>query len=93
MRSSSTSSTMMGMMSGGGMELDLQEYMAIDAYEASGPSQLSFEVGEVIMILDKMEDGTCINIPVQMCTDFRCYTLIHLTSQVETFTFTSIIRK
>lgn len=40
-----------------GMELDTQEYVAIDMYEGLGPGQLSFEEGEVITVLDKMEDG------------------------------------
>ena len=40
-----------------GMELDTQEYVAIDMYEGMGPGQLSFEEGEVITVLDKMVDG------------------------------------
>lgn len=47
----------MGVIAGEGLELDLQEYKAIDSYEAAETSQLSFETGEVIMVLDKMEDG------------------------------------
>ena len=40
-----------------GMELEAQEYVAIDSYEASGPGQINFDEGEVITVLDKMEDG------------------------------------
>ena len=39
------------------MELEAQEYVAIDSYEASGPGQINFDEGEVITVLDKMEDG------------------------------------
>ena len=47
----------MGVIAGEGLELDMQEYKAIDSYKAEETSQLSFETGEVIMVLDKMEDG------------------------------------
>ena len=40
-----------------GMELEAQEYVAIDSYEASGPGQINFNEGEVITVLDKIEDG------------------------------------
>ena len=39
------------------MEIEAQEYVAIDSYQAQGTGQLSFEEGEVITVLDKMEDG------------------------------------
>ena len=31
--------------------------MAIDSYEAQGPGQINFEEGEIITVLDKLEDG------------------------------------
>lgn len=31
--------------------------MAIDAYKAQGPGQINFEEGEIITVLDKLEDG------------------------------------
>ena len=39
------------------MEIEGQEYVAIDSYQAQGTGQLSFEEGEVITVLEKMEDG------------------------------------
>eukprot|EP00731_Ephydatia_muelleri_P003342 Em0001g3342a len=39
------------------MEIDAETYRAIDSYEAQGPGQVSFKAGEVITVLDKMEDG------------------------------------
>ena len=39
------------------MEIDAEAYRAIDSYEAQGPGQVSFKAGEVITVLDKMEDG------------------------------------
>ncbi len=37
--------------------LDVEEYKAIDLYEAEGPGQVSFEEGDIITVVDKMEDG------------------------------------
>ncbi|XP_011402812.1 PREDICTED: neutrophil cytosol factor 1-like [Amphimedon queenslandica] len=39
------------------LEIEAQEYMAIDAYKAQGPGQINFEEGEIITVLDKLEDG------------------------------------
>lgn len=39
------------------LEIEAQEYMAIDSYEAQGPGQINFEEGEIITVLDKLEDG------------------------------------
>ena len=39
-------------------EIDAEEYKAIDFYEAEGAGQVSFEAGQTIQVLDKMEDGT-----------------------------------
>ena len=39
------------------LEIDAEEYKAIDSYEAIGPGQIGFELGDVITVLDKMEDG------------------------------------
>jgi hypothetical protein len=38
-------------------EIEAQEYVTIDSYDAQGPGQISFEEGEIITVLDKMEDG------------------------------------
>lgn len=38
-------------------EIEAQEYIAIDSYEPQGPGQIGFEEGEVITVLDKLEDG------------------------------------
>lgn len=38
-------------------EIEAEEYQAIDSYQADGPGQLSFEAGETIHVLDKLEDG------------------------------------
>ena len=38
-------------------EIDVEEYKAIDSYQADGPGQVSFEVGDIIHVLDKLEDG------------------------------------
>ena len=38
-------------------EIDAEEYKAIDLYEAEGEGQVSFEAGQTIQVLDKMEDG------------------------------------
>lgn len=37
--------------------IEAQDYIAIDSYETQGPGQMSFEEGEIITVLDKMEDG------------------------------------
>ena len=37
--------------------IDAEEYRAIDSYEAEGPGQVSFEEGDIISVLDKIEDG------------------------------------
>ena len=39
------------------LEIEAQEYMAIDSYAAQGPGQINFEEGEIITVLDKLEDG------------------------------------
>eukprot|EP00731_Ephydatia_muelleri_P003337 Em0001g3337a len=39
------------------MEIDAETYRAIDSYQAQGPGQVSFKAGELITVLDKMEDG------------------------------------
>ena len=59
----------MGILAGEGLELDMQEYEAIDSYKAAEASQLSFETGEVIMVLDKMEDG---KLTVGIIVTFSC---------------------
>lgn len=38
-------------------EIEFQEYKAIDSYEAQGDGQVSFEEGDIIQVLDKIEDG------------------------------------
>ena len=40
-------------------EIDAEDYKAIDSYEALGEGQVSFEEGDTIQVLDKMEDGAC----------------------------------
>jgi hypothetical protein len=37
--------------------IEFQEYKAIDSYEAQGDGQVSFEEGDIIQVLDKIEDG------------------------------------
>ncbi len=37
--------------------LEVEEYKAIDSYEAKGPGQISFEEGDIITVVDKIEDG------------------------------------
>lgn len=38
-------------------EIMAEEYKAIENYEADGPGQVSFEEGDIIHVLDKLEDG------------------------------------
>ncbi len=38
-------------------EIAVEEYKAIDAFDAEGPGQVSFEAGSSVHVLDKMEDG------------------------------------
>ncbi len=38
-------------------EIIAEEYKAIDSYQSDGPGQISFEVGQTIHVLDKLEDG------------------------------------
>ena len=38
-------------------EIMAEEYKAIENYEADGPGQVSFEEGDTIHVLDKLEDG------------------------------------
>lgn len=35
----------------------MEAYRAIDSYQADGPGQVSFDTGETIHVLDKLEDG------------------------------------
>ena len=39
-------------------EIEAEPYEAIDSYKAGGPGEVSFEIGDTIHVLDKMEDGT-----------------------------------
>ena len=47
---------------GGGIdpEITAEEYKAIEDYEADGPGQVSFKEGDIIQVMDKLEDGTVI---------------------------------
>ena len=38
-------------------EIRAEAYHAIDSYQADGPGQVSFEIGDTIHVLDKLEDG------------------------------------
>lgn len=38
-------------------EIKAEAYRAIDSYQADGPGQVSFEIGDTIHVLDKLEDG------------------------------------
>ena len=38
-------------------EITAEEYVAIVSYQAEGPGQVSFEEGDRIHVLDKLEDG------------------------------------
>ena len=38
-------------------EIMAEEYKAIENYESDGPGQVSFEEGDTIHVLDKLEDG------------------------------------
>ena len=38
-------------------EIMAEEYKSIQNYEADGPGQVSFEEGDIIHVLDKLEDG------------------------------------
>ena len=40
-----------------GIELEAQDFKAIDSYTAVEPGQISFEQDDIITVLDKMEDG------------------------------------
>ena len=42
-------------------EITIEEYRAIESYEADGPGQVSFEEGHIIHVLDKLEDGRLTN--------------------------------
>lgn len=39
-------------------EIKAEAYRAIDSYQANGAGQVSFEIGDTIHVLDKLEDGT-----------------------------------
>lgn len=39
------------------VEVEVETYNAIETYEAQGPGQVSFKAGDIITVLDKMEDG------------------------------------
>ena len=39
-------------------EITAEAYRAIDSYQATGAGQVSFEIGDTIHVLDKLEDGT-----------------------------------
>ena len=43
-----------------GVEVEAEMYRAIESYEAQGPGQVSFKAGDLITVLDKMEDGESI---------------------------------
>jgi hypothetical protein len=38
-------------------EIKAEAYRAIDSYQANGAGQVSFEIGDTIHVLDKLEDG------------------------------------
>ena len=38
-------------------EIEVENYQAIDSYKADGPGQISFEAGDTIQVVDKLEDG------------------------------------
>lgn len=38
-------------------EITAVPYRAIDSYQANGAGQISFEIGDTIHVLDKLEDG------------------------------------
>ena len=38
-------------------EIMAEEYKAIENYKADGPGQVSFDEGDIIHVLDKLEDG------------------------------------
>lgn len=38
-------------------EIKAEAYRAIDSYQADGPGQVSFNIGDTIHVLDKLEDG------------------------------------
>ena len=41
-------------------EITAEEYKAIEDYEADGPGQVSFKEGDIIQVMDKLEDGKVI---------------------------------
>ena len=43
-----------------GVEVEALMYKAIESYEAQDPGQVSFKAGDLITVLDKMEDGESI---------------------------------
>ena len=38
-------------------EVEIKVYRAIRSYQADGPGQVSFEVGDTVHVVDKLEDG------------------------------------
>ncbi len=54
-----------------GIELEAQDYKAIDSYTAIEPGQISFEQDDVITVLDKMEDGNYYLIK-SVCLSITC---------------------
>ena len=43
------------------MEVEGEAYKATDTYEAQGLGQVSFKAGDVITVLEKVEDGEFVN--------------------------------
>lgn len=51
-------------------KIDVEEYRAIDSYEADGAGQISLQEGCTIHVLDKMEDG---KLSCNLCCHFCAY--------------------
>lgn len=45
-----------------GKVIAVEEYRAIDDYDADDEAQVSFKEGDVITVIDKEEDGTLVNL-------------------------------
>ena len=39
------------------MEVEAEAYRAIENYVAQGPGQVSFKAGDLVTVLEKIEDG------------------------------------
>ena len=52
-------------------EIKAEAYKAIDSYQADGPGQVSFDIGDTIHVLDKLEDGELVDMHVKTSSSLK----------------------